>query len=481
MVRMPRRVRARREPTAACGGRWLVRVGASVVAVTAAMAVAASGETAGAALYRIFLTGGDTLVTYGDYARVGDRVVFAMPLGLEAEPPNTQLVSIPATSVDWPTTEQYAESVRYHQYASTRGEDDFTLLSADVARVLNEIATTPDPERRLAIARYARQQLVAWTRRSYGYRGDDIRAFVGLLDEAISGLQTAAGAGAFELSFVATTERPPTVALLPKPTLQELIAQALTVSKITPVAAERVAVLQSVLLALHEGAVAASAEWVAATRTLATRAVEAELAVEGAYADLSTVMVARASAYARRADVRAVAALIGEVLGRDAALGRRRPDQIAALLAAIETRLESARRLKLERDRWTLRVHAYRLYQRSLATPIDEFEATRPALDDIRLLAGPDPQQLGGLQAQLAAALRALDGALPPSDLQSVHGLFTRALQLAASAATLRERAIETGEMRIAWNASAAAAGSILLFERARDELGRAIEGPDLN
>jgi hypothetical protein len=266
-----------------------------------------------------------------------------------------------------------------------------------------------------------------------------------------------------------------------KPTLQELIAQALTVSRITPEPTERAAVLQSVLMILDGPAVDAPAQWRVTTRAIADRALAGELAVERAYRDLTSVMVARATAYAGRADVRAVTALPGEVLERDGALGRQRPNQVAALLAALEVRIDAARRLKLARDRWQLRLEAYRRYERAIEPALEELDAHRQALDDIRLLAGPAPQALPDLELRLEAASRTLGGLAAPSELLEVHVLFTRALQLASSAATLRGRAVTTGELRTAWDASAAAAGSLMLIDRALEELGRVLKAPELN
>ena len=69
----------------------------------------ATAENAEAVLHRIFLTGGDNVVSYGEYARVGDRVIFSIPLGVGSGA-TTQLVSIPTAAVDWPRTERYTES-----------------------------------------------------------------------------------------------------------------------------------------------------------------------------------------------------------------------------------------------------------------------------------------------------------------------------------------------------------------------------------
>ena len=50
---------------------------------------------ADASLYRVFLNDGTTLVSYGEFARVADRVVVSLPLGTALH-----LLSIPADTVD---------------------------------------------------------------------------------------------------------------------------------------------------------------------------------------------------------------------------------------------------------------------------------------------------------------------------------------------------------------------------------------------
>ena len=106
-------------------------------------------------IYRIFLQQGETVVSYGDYVRVGDRVVFSLPVG-DLVQGNTQLVSMPARVVDWTTTGRYADAARAADYVATRGETDFAHLSAQVAGVLNQIAFSGDPEHQRTLARDAR-------------------------------------------------------------------------------------------------------------------------------------------------------------------------------------------------------------------------------------------------------------------------------------------------------------------------------------
>jgi hypothetical protein len=137
-------------------GRKGPRVGAAflLAAVLAATCVRdARGADEMAAFFRIFLTDGTTLTSFGDFARVGDRVVFSLPLDEVERRPRLHLVSLPAARVDWNTTERYRKATRAAQYAATRGEVEFAILSAQVAELLSEIALTSDPAQRVALAR----------------------------------------------------------------------------------------------------------------------------------------------------------------------------------------------------------------------------------------------------------------------------------------------------------------------------------------
>ena len=99
-------------------------------------------ELTSTVLYRVFLQGGTALVSYGEFARVGDRVVLSIPIGELSDTPTLQLVSIPQSSVDWERTERYAAAVRARRYGETRGEADFALLGARVVEALNLISST---------------------------------------------------------------------------------------------------------------------------------------------------------------------------------------------------------------------------------------------------------------------------------------------------------------------------------------------------
>ena len=67
--------------------------GLILLSITLLSVSARADETS---LLRVFLLDGTTLTSYGEYARVGDRIVFSMPLGTGADgTPRLQLVSLP--------------------------------------------------------------------------------------------------------------------------------------------------------------------------------------------------------------------------------------------------------------------------------------------------------------------------------------------------------------------------------------------------
>jgi hypothetical protein len=445
---------------------------ARVLFFAAAIALASSAHASETVLYRIFLNDGTTVTSYGEFARVAGRVVFSMPVGsMEAGgSPELQLVSVAETSVDWTRTDQYAAAVRAKRYADTRGEQDFSRLSADVARTLSDVALTGDPRKRVEIAAKARQMLAEWPAKNYGYRAQDVAQLSTLLDEVLAELRAAAGEPAVELSLVAETIPPAQVPLMSPPTFRESIEQAFTVARVTPESTERVSLLDSIVRALQPSS---NEKWAAALRARASSELALELRTELAYTELATRTLGLAEQRARVADVKGLEKLIRSVLEADDRLGRRRPQATSALLATLDSRLGDARRLRLERDAWSARLNILRAYQKTVESPMKRFRESIPGLQEIRALAGPSARTLAGLSERSSKGLDQLRRVKPAAELQIVHGMLTSAYQMAGQAIAARQNAIRTASMDIAWQASSAAAGALMMFERANEELQR--------
>jgi hypothetical protein len=450
--------------------RWLVAI--CMLAFAAADAVGAADSV----LYRLFLIDGSTLVSYGEFARVADRVVFSIPLGDLEQSPALQLVSIPESTVDWKRTDEYSNAVRAKRYGETRGDTDFAMLSVRLTEALNQITMTPDPARRLAMAKEARSNLARWPSENFGYRAAEVAQLTGMLDEVISELRVAAGGSSFDMSLVANVAPPAPVELLPAPTRQETMEQALVAARTTAEPGERISLLRAIEVALTEPA--RSGGWAVALHDRAAADLAADLKVEKSYADLSSRTAAAAAIRASRGDVMSVRALVDEVLKADDRLGRHRPRETSALLALVDMRLDEARRVRLARDAWVARTDVFKRYRASIESSVGELRGATGPLEKIRELAGPAPLLLPHLEQRLVMARRRLAAIDAPVELSPAHALFIAALQMATRAASTRRTAVLSGNMSLAWEASSAAAGALLLLDRAGDELDRLTAPP---
>jgi hypothetical protein len=437
-----------------------------------------AGRAADATLFRIYLADGTTLVSYGEYARVNDQVIFSMPAGGPADQPRLHVVTLNAALVDWTRTDAYAASARYQQYASTRGDEDFQLLSNEVARVLNDIALTTDRDRALAIAEQARRTLADWPRAHYGYRQDEVREIIGLLDESIARLKGNRGPTEFQLALVTSTpqglQEPP--ASMPTP--REQLEQIFRLTQVTDHAADRVALLQSALAILSGTPTGLSAVESEAYRRTAERRIAEETAVDTQYADVAkrlTAVAARGAARGRVADVQHV---LDQIPREDLRLGTRRPDAIQSLRQTVEAQLEAARRVRLLRDQWQIRHSLYRDYERMMQSQMLQLVKAQPALEAIRKLEGPTPERLTALRSRLSGGADRLQRQSMPNDLRASFDLLVNAWRFAEHAVDSRYNAISSGNVSTAWEASSAAAGALMLLSRAQQEISALINPP---
>lgn len=450
----------------------------TLAAATLAAAIVA-GDVAGAraaepVLYRIFLRDGAALVSFGEYARIADRVVFTMPIG-EGDA-NLQLVSIADGTVDWDRTEQYTHAVRAKHYAETQGPEDFARLANRVTEALNDIRLTDDPTRQLAMAEEARGNLARWPFENYGYGADEIVPLLTMLDDVVVGLRSAAGQ-AVELSLAATTMPAPPVPLLPPPDVRGRIEQAFSAATYAPEPHERVSLLQAIAAALKEPS-GRGEVWAAALDRRVSVELQAELRIDRAYADLIDRTLAGATARAGRADVTGVEALTRSALAADDRLGRKRPQRMAALLASLDLRLEQARQLRLALDAWELRRGLFASYKREVRSAIQALRKSKSWLDEIRRQAGPRPNTLDRHAQRTVMGRHELEAVTPPPELAAAHSLYASAFHLARRAAASWRDAVSSNDMSLARDASSAAAGALMLLERADQELDRLTADP---
>jgi hypothetical protein len=434
-----------------------------------------------ATMFRVFLKDGRSLVSYGELARVEGRVVFSMPVSAGAHP-SLRLVDIPADQVDWDRTERYAVTARSGRYLETQAEIDYTALSNQITQTLNAVGETTDTTRRLELVKQARKALADWPLDHYNYREADIRQLLTLLDQAIADLRLTAGAAArFELNLVAVSSPPPVVEpLLPDPTPREMIEQTMIAADFAQSTSERVALLKVASKELGRADVDLPVEWATTTQAAVRREITTEARIDRSYQALTRRMTNLADQRARNADVLGVERLITSIYRRDAWLGSVRPETVDALVATVEEKLDAARRLRLARDRWELRAPDFATYRAAISRPLDIFAELRPALEDIKSLAGSSPSTLERLDRLIAWILLRASEISPPEELTGAHAVFVSAVHMAANAAIIRREATLASSVERAWDASSAAAGALMLGSRARSDIRALLRRPQL-
>ena len=178
--------------------------------------------------------------------------------------------------------------------------------------------------------------------------------------------------------------------------------------------------------------------------------------------------------------MRAVERVLETAARQDAQLGRRRPDEINALLEQVRRQLDAARRLRLARDQWLERAGSFRAYRKVVAPIVEGLVRAQRNLDDIKRLAGSDATVLVALGERLATNLKTLSVVPVPEELKPAHALLMSAINLAETAVKTRRQATVSGEIALAWDASSAAAGSMLLLTRAREDMEAAVRIPQI-
>lgn len=431
-------------------------------------------------LFRIFLMDGSVFVSYGEFVRLEDNVIFSMPVGGPADQPRLQVAMVRTALVDWTKTDRYAASARYQRYAETRGEEDYVRLNNEVADVLNTIALTTDRPQALAIAERARQMVAAWPQSHFGYRQKDIREIVGVLDQAISSLRAAGGANPFELSLVAMAGPPEVEPMLGMPNVKQQLDQMIRLASLTSAPTERMALLQSALSLVAEASPNLSAPDAAAYREDVEKAIRKELAVDRQYTDLSRRMLLEATHEAERANSQAIERIVSRVQKEDVKLGQARPQIVEALNTTLQGKLNDSRHLRLLRDQWELRRGTYQQYQRSVGSSMLLLAKSTGSLRAIRTLDGPSPDVLLALRSQLSGGAERLQRIQTPDYLRDVHERLVGAWRFAENAARARFEAISRADANAAWEASSSAAGALMMLARVQQDLTALLAPPRL-
>jgi len=178
--------------------------------------------------------------------------------------------------------------------------------------------------------------------------------------------------------------------------------------------------------------------------------------------------------------VREVERLQAAAERRDVESGRKRPDLMRALLAQVQAQLDSARKLRLARDQWRERVGAFRAYLEAVTPVFDTLNRAQGDLIDIKQLAGTEAAALVLLDGRLQDAAKRLGEMAVPDELKPSHALLQSAVNLASNAVKTRRQAVVAGDLKAAWDASSAAAGSMELFAKVRSDMVAAVTLPEI-
>jgi hypothetical protein len=459
--------------------RW--KTFAAAALCVSGLAAAANAEEP--TLFRVFLRDGTALVSFGEVARVGSNAVFSMPTGDTKIETQLHLVNIPAAQIDWERTSRYAESARATHYLKYQAPFDYIALSNEVAKALETVALTNDPAVRLSVVEGARRKLADWPKAHYHYKEAEVQQMLVFLDGAIADLRSATGTQRFDLSFIATptADEPVSVPLLPPPTLKESIELTIAAARLTDVSAERAALLSAAIENLKTNSAALPREWVASTLAATNAQIERERQTDTVYQNLSARIMKAAVARAQAADVKGLERMVADVRAADKALGTKRPEIVNGLVAAVREQLEAAQKLQLARDFWALRVPVLREYHDAVDLSLTRLGTLTPWLEDIKALAGSPPATLAAVHRTAGRILKSVQDISAPQELRSAHALIVSAANLADSAAALRERAVREHSISMAWDASAAAAGALMLSAQARAEIDAILRRPQLS
>jgi hypothetical protein len=243
-----------------------------------------------------------------------------------------------------------------------------------------------------------------------------------------------------------------------------MLALALAAAEVADIVEERLAILRS----------AATAAGAAGTGDLANR-IAAELTAEARatadYRALTAEFGRRAAEAVREGDVPAIDRLQTELADRDRQLGVRRPQEIAALVRDLREKLNAARAYRLALDHYAYVRASLLAYERRIRPALSGLDGLKPVLQyvrDGRSMAFDRVETAVGRLERFEADASTV---APPEDLSAVHATFMSALRMAREALGRRRLAVITNHLQTDLEASAAAAGALLLADRARTDL----------
>ena len=392
------------------------------------------------------------LASFGEWARVDDRLVFSMPLaaGRRTRGPASR-VAPGAARRPGPHRALRRPRARRQLRGDPRRGRLRALERGGRAERSTRWRSSPIPTQRLATAERARRsagRLAGCALRLPGRRGPRVRRRARRCDRRPARVGRRQRDSARPVA-ADDDHAPPREPLLPPPNHAEIVQQLMAASTLVDSPAEKVSLLQIGRRAHRSrGRSAAGVVRVDDSRHRARRHRRGAADRRARMAGCATGTLAEAVAATPNAPTSAASSGCAQrVREQDAASSaRRRPDDVAAIVATLDAHLDAAHRLRLAHDQWLLASSALRALPAAPSTPYvpGACRRARDSLDDIRSLAGPAAAALAPARATSdsprAGRHRAVE---PPAELAAVHAVFRSAYALAENAVQLRLDAVD--------------------------------------
>jgi hypothetical protein len=265
---------------------------------------------------------------------------------------------------------------------------------------------------------------------------------------------------------------------LPPPTDAELVEQFVAAASIAESPVERIGLLKTVMRLIDRAMAMMPGEWASRMRRVVAGDLDREQKSEQAYNDLRTRTLEEANKLAARGRAADLEKLRDKVREEDRRLGGQRPGDIAALLDTIDLEASAAVAKREARQVYEKRAPAYRKYRRSTNSAFKVFTDAAIALEQVRAMTGPTVSAIAPLTKRLASASRGFYKVRAPEELASAHAIIANAWELAQNAFRLRLEAVSANNIDTAQRASSAAAGALMLYQRARTDQLTLMEPP---
>jgi hypothetical protein len=266
---------------------------------------------------------------------------------------------------------------------------------------------------------------------------------------------------------------------MPAPSDQEIVEQMMAAASFAETPAERAGLLQKVVnlldstvgLLLPEG-------WAARIRRTVLGDLEEQRRIERAYADLRTSTLEASAKALAKLKAKDIERLRDRVIKEDIRLGRHQPGDIDALVSTLTMQIDSANQVKAAQQQWEKRAPIYRKYRRSMNGAFSTFKKALVSLDQVKSMSGPPAIDIGLILDKLAKAEKAIAKVTPPEELAASHALVRSSWELAQNALRLRQQSVAANSLIGQQQASSAAAGALMLYQKARTDLTAQMEKP---